>query len=262
MKLPQVAVAICAMVAGMGASPVHAQKAFDRLDCLAKSEVEAVRRAPAQRLAKLYEACSAELGDKLASLALTDSQQRMVFASVLAQAMAPYGSSAAMSLAELLKAKVLDCDNYAILAGHFARILLGEQGTVKLLGFDGGAVGNHAQVLFEDAQGGALLLDPTTGLVAVIGFNQLLQGDALDADKMLVFRQHTDKDIDAFAQSVMVAVREGKYQPSDILYFFASMEEYVAFSREIEPLWKSDIRALMRRFPTPAAQALRRNIKS
>lgn len=232
----------------------------DTLSCLSKRRIAEVRKAPAAGIRNAYSACHAEFASKTASLKLTESQAKVAFLSVLAHAMAPYGNSVSLKLDDLLADKVMDCDNYIVLTGHFTRLFLGKTNvTTKFVGFDGGAVGNHAQLIVED-NGDQLLLDPTIGLVAKVSFNDLLMGKSVPDERIRLFKQHPDKTLDTFIPKVAGAVSNGSYRPSDMLYYFPSLDEYLAFSDETAPLWKSDVDALLRRFPTPGSQALRKNL--
>ncbi len=127
------------------------------------------------------------------------------------------------------------------------------------MGFDGGAIGNHAQMFVETTAG--LLLDPTIGLVARIGFNNLLQGKPLTGDQILLFRQHADDNLEGFRNRVHDSILQGKYKPGDLLYFFDSIDGYLRFSNDISSMWGKNTDALLLRFPTPAAGALRRNLR-
>lgn len=232
---------------------------IEKLTCLTESRLSEVRKDPNGAIARVFDSCSAELAIKTAELELTDKQKKLAFASILAYAMAPYGESRSISLKDLLADKVLDCDNYALLTGHFATLLIGREAHVKFAGFDGGAVGNHAQ-LFAAQKNDRLMLDPTVGLIAKIGFDDLLMGKAIPEGKIRIFRQREDKSMDAFADKVWTAVSKGEYRPSDLLYYFPSMDQYLKFSKEIQPLWRKDVESLLRRFPTPGAEALRKNL--
>lgn len=88
------------------------------------------------------------------------------FCSCVAYDLKPYGASTALELRDLLDEPSLDCDNYCALAAHL-NALLRPQSACKLsmVGWDGGAVGNHAQLIAE-CQGASWLLDPTVGMIA------------------------------------------------------------------------------------------------
>ena len=122
----------------------------------------------------------------------------------------------------------MDCVKSAI--GLFSRIFLGKNIAINFVGFDGGAIGNHAQLFVED-KGGELLLDPTIGLVAKIGINDILMGKPLQRDQLRIFRQRSDERLDFFAENVIDAVTNGKYRSSDILYYSPSLDEYLIFAK-------------------------------
>jgi hypothetical protein len=178
--------------------------------------------------------------------------------------MAPYGNSVVFDLPSLLSDPVLDCDNYAALVGYFVRILVPDApNAFSVAGFDGGAVGNHAQVFLEVDEGRQVLVDPTIGLIAEQSFNDLLKGKFISAERIVVMHQHDDAQIDDFGNRVYYAIRDGKYQPSDLLYFFTGLTPFVDFSERIAPLFAKQPPALndiVRAFPTPAALKLKQDL--
>lgn len=180
---------------------------------------------------------------------------------VLAHAFAPYGKSKSMTLIELLKDEAMACDNYAILTEYISQVF-GEF-VLDFVGMDSGAVGNHAQLFLRDAENGDLLLDPTIGLVARVDFDSLFSGKSIKEEEIKIFRQHKDKPIDDFANKINSALILGKYRPSDMLYYFHSFDDYLSFSKNMTPYWKSlDVDSVVIRYPTPAARTLRKNLES
>lgn len=256
-KLLFAALAICSTVLGL-VQESRADGMFDHLGCLGSKRIAAVRQSPAA-VSNVYKACRQELDAKLGAMDLSERQMQYAFASILAHAMANYGTSHAISLRGLLDSKFLKCDSYALLTGYLSEILTSENVYLRFVGLDGGAVGNHTQIIVQ-APRGEILLDPTIGLVAKIGFNDLLSGRPLDGEAMKVFRQHYNAGIHLFADQVIDAIQHGKYRPSDLLYYLSSLKTYVAFTNEIAPLWQGGVDELLLRFPTPGAEALRRDI--
>lgn len=256
----------CVTVAGLGgAAASHVNqpadaRSSDHLLCLSPDKLAGVRADPRKAIPALYESCASEVDQKLGPLDLTAEEERIAFLSVLAHSLAPYGASRSLKLEDLLADTSMDCDNYAILTGYFNDLFAGRTSKLKFAGFDGGAVGNHAQLFVNTEKG--LLLDPTIGLVARIGFDDLLQGKPLDRSQIVIFRQHEQPDLDFFVKKVYDAILLGKYKPRDILYYFDSIQEYMKFSERIGPLWGKEVDELLLHFPTPAAGALRRNLSS
>jgi len=234
--------------------PAAASTAFETLTCLTEPIASAVRVEPDTGVATAWHACQAEFRAKVSALGLTPVQEKLAFASILAYALAPYGSSVATSLNDLLADDALDCDNYALLTGYLARIL-GVDAPLRFVGFHGGAVGNHAQVFVENE----LLLDPTIGLIARIGFDEALQGKPVAEAAILVFRQRSDAHMDGFAAMVRGALATGAYRPSDLLYFYPSFDQYLKYAQQTPPASAFD--QLVRTFPTPAVAALYRDTR-
>lgn len=233
---------------------------FNKLQCISESRKATIRRDPKNGVVQALENCQQEINEKLKPLQLTEAEKRIAFLSILAHSMAPYGPSRSILLEDLLSDKSMDCDNYAILTGHFNSITNDKTYEINFVGFDGGAVGNHAQLFISSEKG--LLLDPTIGLVARIGFNDLLSGKPMKSNEVIIFRQRTDKQLEFFEKKVYNSILQGKYKPSDLLYFFHSLDDYLRFSDRIGPLWGKDINDLVAQFPTPASKALRDNLKT
>jgi hypothetical protein len=232
------------------------------LDCLSKAELEEIRLFPIRStIQNSFITCQTELKEKLDKLKLSDKQIFMVYLSILSQSMAPFGHSNSIELVDLLKDKTLDCDNYALLFGHFYKIFNDQGMSLRFIGYDGGAIGNHAQI-FAEGKEGTILLDPTIGLVAKTTFNTLLRGYPLKESEFIRFRVHEDTNIDLFAKKVIDSISKGKYRPSDLLYFFTSIEDFIAFSKETSQLWEEkNWPLLIRKYPTPGSIALKKKLK-
>lgn len=149
------------------------------------------------------------------------------FACQVAYDMKPYGTSTATTLKALLAEPVLDCDNYARLAHQLFRVARPLSALRWfMVGWDYGAVGNHAQVCVNGA-GLPLLLDPTVGYVVrtaagIPAWDAVMKGIPVAAGslKMLPNARPVDPNIIDFRQSVLNALLSGDYNPSDLLYFF------------------------------------------
>jgi hypothetical protein len=166
---------------------------------------------------------------------MTDSLVRAAFASVVAFDLKPYGPEPPkVDLPSLLAAPSLACDNYVRLAWYFLNIL-GSKATVTALGWDSGAVGNHAQMMVADNadtisagfRPSSLLLDPTVGFIArwiqpADAYNELTQGHSLDPNMTASFARFNSYP-GTFTNTVTDAVTHGKYKPRDALYFASSL---------------------------------------
>jgi hypothetical protein len=228
------------------------------LECLSREVIESIRRNPPEILSA-YNGCQSDLQRHLESWGLRRDQRYAIFAALVAHRMAPYGESLALTLDDLLAARQLDCHTYVALTGYLLRFLPASDYRLRFLGFDGGVIGNHAQLLFE-TRDQSILLDPTIGMIAMIGYDELMMGAKVDPDRVFSAFAYKDSDIDLFERRVVDAVIEGRYRPSDALYYFQSLDDYIAFSRSTERYWKSDLRQIVRSFPAPGAVALSREL--
>lgn len=148
------------------------------------------------------------------------------FCAIAAYDMAPYGPCAARDFEGVLNAPALDCDNYCLLTYYlFLTLRPSSTVTLAMVGWDGGAVGNHAQILATIGDANAWLLDPTIGLiVAGATFDRVCMGEPL------TFMSQPAGVRDAtYSQMVRNALSGGKYRPSDLLYYFSPVWRYVAF---------------------------------
>ena len=119
----------------------------ESLDCLTKGDIAIIKKQP-ESIVRLFHKCRSELvmdlGDKF--LLLSDSELFAAFSSLVSYEMAPYGNSVATDLAILAKEPKLDCDNYAILVGHFCKMDSSRLNTdlqLHFVGWDGGEIGFH-----------------------------------------------------------------------------------------------------------------------
>lgn len=183
-------------------------------DCLKGDVMDEVRAAAS--LDPAWKSCGVEgtramLGPSFADLSTDDL--RAVLATIVAPRIAPYGNSKALTLPDIMKAEGLDCDNYVA----FVALAVGDA-QMDFVGFEGGAVGNHAQIFYRN-EDVALLLDPTIGLVARTDYNSLLQGGAIPGDEIVRFYPGGET-LQRFADKVLKAAIEGRYLPSDLLYYY------------------------------------------
>ncbi len=209
----------------------------------------------------LQSRCHLELGATLADWGLTQTERDAVLATFVAHRSAPYAGSVAVTREALVREPGLDCDNYAMLTEYLLRDL-SENARLVFLGFDGGRVGNHAQALAV-RDGSALLLDPTIGVVARVSFDDLLMGKPVAASDILVDARAPEPAIKGLRAKVEAALLDGAYRPSNLLYYLQGNENMIAFSDHAGPYWAPEMRALLLlHYPTPAADALRRNLEA
>lgn len=213
------AVAVAAALYARQDEPEH----FDEvvLLCLDDQAMNTVRRTGS--VDGILPACQPELAEVLGEDfgAVDEPTLRAVLATVAAANFAEYGSSSAVACEAIEKSQHLNCGNLVFLMGYLYGGLK-EKG-IRPIGVDGGAVGNHAQIMYKSGNN-RLLLDPTTGVVAAITFNKLMSGQPVPEEQVRVFRVKA-KTIDSFRDRVYRAVVGGGYLPSDLMYMHESLWE-------------------------------------
>lgn len=161
------------------------------------------------------------------------------FCGLVAFDLKPYGASIAVEMADLLAAPALDCDNYAVLMWRLFGLLEPNATTnVAAVGWHNGPVGNHAQMHCHknaDAQGnggGYWMVDPTVGvLVCAYGFDGIARGQPVATQYLASFYAKCGRvgsSTDAFHNSVVGALRDGLYRPSQLLYYYVRLDKYIA----------------------------------
>lgn len=209
-----------------------AQLMRPRLQGLTDEALEIIRADPSS-IGQAYQACRSELIQALPDgfALLSEQQFQIIFCSMVAYSLAPYGPGRQVSLVDLLETPQLDCSNY----GHLMVLLLGllndnpSDCQIRFVGWDGGHVGNHQQLFIESNVGAPpLLVDPTIALFAVTSFNQVASGAPCALDALACFAHR--EELRQFVDLVTTALLEGKYQPSDVLYYYESREHMLTDS--------------------------------
>jgi hypothetical protein len=172
-----------------------------------------------------YDECSTALALKVGQ-PLSTNELKFVVAAFLSHSMAGYGRSTTDDLMELLAEDQLDCDNYMFLAGHIFELLAGSEYTEQLtyIGFNHGAVGNHAQLLYESSTR-SIIVDATVGFVAFTSYDNLIHGVPLSDDNIASFYNYWDdpnqpNGLHRYFWRVRTALIKGLYRPQDFLYYY------------------------------------------
>lgn len=191
------------------------------LSCLTRAALDEARRTGS--IDSVLPACRGELlavlGDDFG--AVNEPTLRALLATVVAGNFAEHGVSSSIEYADIVRDAHLNCGNTIFLVGYLYGGL--SSTALKPVGFDGGAVGNHAQLLFSSA-GKHWILDPSVGLIAQTSFNALLRGEPVPASKIRIFSIRA-KTLGGFRKTVYRAVLKGRYLPSDFMYLHDSLAE-------------------------------------
>jgi len=189
------------------------------LSCLTKPLIRSVLEQ--RNLAIAFDACGNELRlalEQIDKSLATDAIINATLATAVSHNTAPYGSSGAWYYNEIITDTYLNCGNQTLLVGYLL-----PDAKLRFIGVDGGAVGNHAQLILEQEKL-QLLLDPTISAIAKTNFNHLFQGQPITDVIVINPNPENSKYIrDTFTSRVVNALQEGNYKPSDILYYFQSL---------------------------------------
>jgi hypothetical protein len=221
------AAAVGAAAAGLPLVPWKKRRHYchrHRLDALTPDRVERVRH-DLETIRDVFADCqpelTADLGPPFADLPAPDLP--LVFCTLLAHAMAPYGESSARDLPDLLTAPALHCGNYPVLMAHLYERLDPAGLPIALIGWQSHFVGAHdlAYRPHPDA-GRCLFLDPTAALVVRAPFDDVAAGRRVDPDRIACFACREPEVPNALWMARAFA--EGKFKPSELVYYFESLE--------------------------------------
>ena len=141
----------------------------------------------------------------------------------LAHRFAPYGPASGSTYEKLAFEPTLECSGYMMVTDFVYEAMGGSMSRDRLQGWDGGAVGNHAELWVD-----GVLLDPTVGIAAQIKLNRLRRGHGtsriLDLHHFRVAVGQVAPPARDFEDVVRRAVRRGSYRPEDELYTVGSID--------------------------------------
>lgn len=184
---------------------------------------EQIRSDPSS-ISAIYSAYRTQFIAALDMPGLTAGAYKAAFCTVLAYDLVPYGPGPQTTdLDQILNAETIACAHYVSLAWQLMDLLGVPTDDQAAVGWDDGAVGNHAQLLFDDGQS-RLLLDPTIGLV-VNGatIEGLIEG--AHYNDLASFYARTD--ISSFNTQVINAVQSGLYHVRDAIYYVPELDNWL-----------------------------------
>ena len=173
----------------------------------------------------IYQNRKAQLQAQMSAFSgINSNGWKVIFAGLMAHEIKPYGASTALTLEDILAEPAIDCDNYIALTHHFVELLIPTSAFgFAFVGWNNGAVGNHAQG-FATGTGINLVIDPTVGLFALAGFNQVARTSPVSALKDYFVGRTS---IQSYHDTVKTALTQGTYLPQDLMYYFRRFDDYV-----------------------------------
>lgn len=163
-----------------------------------------------------------------------DDHIRFMFSAFVAFDLKPYANSMAFSLRDLMAEDALDCDNYVRLAWYFFQIMRPtSQSEVLAVGWEGGGIGNHAQMQIRTSGAPDLYCDPTIGLaVHGVSFDSLCTGYLVPPLSIYsIFQNNPRNEVTLLNSNVHTALLNGTYRASQLLYVYSDLARFDALER-------------------------------
>jgi hypothetical protein len=178
-----------------------------------------------RKLSGFIKACGREIVDVMTKngVKISDNQLLLIASTIVSHNFAPYGGSAALNYNEIVKEKALDCSNYAALLGHLVNPKITDE--IRFIGFEGGVVGNHTQV-FYDEENKEMVLDPTTSSIAFVDYDSLFEVSH-SPRKVFVFNRQNNVQLEKLYKNVDNALSLSLFKPSDILYYYFNLNHFI-----------------------------------
>ena len=190
---------------------------------LAQSTYDSIRDDPSKVVTYYNSTRSIFLSD-LAMPGLSEEAVISAWCSVVAYGLASYGPGPqTTNLSLLLQSPTLACAHYVTLTWHLYEQFGLSTDNLTAVGWDSGAVGNHAQMLFSDGSS-KLLLDPTIGLIVNgVTYLGLTYGTSYHDFRSFYSRN----DITTFNHKVINAVSTGSYHIYDAIYRVPTFDNWL-----------------------------------
>jgi hypothetical protein len=191
----------------------------------AKATYDAIRSDPS-KVVSIYAATRGKFISDLGATGagLSEDLIKAAWCTMVAYGLTPYGPNPPRdtNLTTLLALPTMACAAYVSVTWGLLDKLGVSTAKQTALGWDDGAVGNHAQMLMAD-QGQSLLLDPTIGLIVKgVTYDGLVGGTKYTT--LSSFYSRTD--ISSFNALVLDAVTGGKFRLRDAIYVMPGFESW------------------------------------
>lgn len=188
--------------------------------------------ASPESISTIYESAKAQFKSDLGAgfAAEHEDMFKLGLCAIMAYDMKPYGACTVLTLPELLDAPALDCDNYCALTWLlFKQMRPRSSAKIRAIGWNGGAVGNHAQLFASVPGSGGWIVDPTVGVVVCgnYDYNWVAQGKPINSLYMAQPAGVQRDPIPGYTQKIKDALLNGSYRPKDLMYYFWSFDQWI-----------------------------------
>lgn len=190
---------------------------------LSSADYDVIRDDPSE-IVGFYSETRADFIDALGMSGLSDDAYAAAWCTVIAYDLVPYGPGpATRDLGEILNSDTIACAHYVSLAWQLMGLLGISTDNQVAIGWDDGAVGNHAEMFFSDGTSN-LLLDPTIGLIV----NDATLEGLLSGTKYTDYATfYSRDDITDFNATVIDAVTNGLYHIHDVIYDVPTLDNWL-----------------------------------
>jgi hypothetical protein len=197
---------------------------------LPASDYDAIRDDPSL-VVSYYQSSQAQFLSALNMQGLSEDAQIAAWCTVVAYDLVPYGPGPQTTdLTQILHADTIACAHYVSLAWQLMTFFGISTNEETAVGWDDGAVGNHAELFFSDGISN-LLLDPTIGLVVNGATLQgIISGEAYSEYASFYSRE----DITSFNSTVINAVTKGLYHIRDVIYDIPTLDNWLNHYSEFQ----------------------------
>jgi hypothetical protein len=196
-----------------------------------------------ENVAAYYDSLSTDFKSQFGGSFTTQPEDhfRLAFCCLMAFEMKPYGDEGNdLSLSALLASETLACNGYVALAWQLFKLNWPNSTTViEAMGWNGGAVGNHVQMLAYTGNSVGMMFDPTygifcsycspQGLIDHYNFSASMVKSWFNWDseaRAALAAQGVGADISAEHDNVVDALQTGKYQFANYLYLFCGFDRW------------------------------------
>ncbi|MGH6770773.1 MAG: calcium-binding protein [Xanthobacteraceae bacterium] len=195
---------------------------------LSQSTYERIRDDPSM-VVTFYNANRSKFISDLGMSGLSEDAVKAAWCTMVAYGLVPYGPGPqTRDLTQIINADTIACAHYVSLAWQLLALFGISTDNQAAVGWDDGAVSNHAQMLFDDGTS-RLLLDPTIGLIVKnVTLEGLIAGTHYTQMKSFFSRA----DIPHFNKQVTDAIAQGSYHVRDAIFYVPTLDNWLdAYSR-------------------------------
>jgi hypothetical protein len=202
------------------------------MSLLPSSAYDDIRENPAL-VVDYYDASRDQFISALSMTGLSEEAYIAAWCTVVAYDLVPYGPGPQTTdLTTILHADTIACAHYVSLAWQLMGLFGISTENETAIGWDDGAVGNHAEMFYSDGTC-SLLLDPTIGLIV----NGATLEGMISGTKYTDYASFYDRDdITSFNANVIHAVSNGLYNVRDVIYDVPGLNNWLNHYSEYQGL--------------------------